>query len=476
MGRIDSNKFLSWEQVYDQRMGVPLSSSSLIDQLKKDAGSVKSFSYPRSRSALMEWLRMLTVAGIIGALYVWRGGPSLLFLLIVVGVIMLGGLMLQLSGPRTIKLVRTITPARPMAGNTLHVKVQLSFSSRLPLPWMTIADYWGDSHHQKLLFPGFKRSFSYTYTIENLSRGNHHLLGCRVTWGDFPGWFTGRSEPDGGQSFKVLPAPLYFGGTVPDSGFMTGDTLYSRRGRSISDEALESRDYEPGDPLSRIHWKNSARTGALQSKVPEREKARMTCIVLSNDPLSYEVPTDALKPRGSREDSPPAFEKAVSTAMGLMLSAERSGAYVQLFSGGWPEGMARHEGLGKIPGRVLDILTEISLDGTRNLSQLLDDASRGWIPGMTVAIITGRLEEESAKVIAKFLIQGVKVELYYAWDQSAPKPGEAKLLETRQPGRGTVGDSLARLGARMFCLDDALPAFRFREVEFHESSGKPTLR
>ncbi|MNV51338.1 hypothetical protein D3C71_1433830 [compost metagenome] len=133
--------------------------------------------------------------------------------------------------------------------------------------------------------------------------------------------------------------------------------------------------------------------------------------------------------------------------------------------------MARHEGLGKIPGRVLDILTEISLDGTRNLSLLLDDASRGWIPGMTVAIITGRLEEESAKVIAKFLMQGVKVELYYAWDQSAPKPGEA-----RQPGRGTVGDSLARLGARMFCLDDALPAFRFREVEFHESSGKPTLR
>ncbi|MNR42902.1 hypothetical protein D3C85_1614690 [compost metagenome] len=125
---------------------------------------------------------------------------------------------------------------------------------------------------------------------------------------------------------------------------------------------------------------------------------------------------------------------------------------------------------------MLDILTGISLDGTRNLSLLLDDASRGWIPGMTVAIITGRLEEESAKVIAKFLMQGVKVELYYAWDQSAPKPGEAKVLENRQPGRGTVGDSLARLGARMFCLDDALPAFRFREVEFHESSGKPTLR
>jgi hypothetical protein len=388
---------------------------------------------------------------------------------------MLGGLLLQLSGPRTIKLVRTIAPARPMAGNTLQVKVQLSFSSRLLLPWMTIADYWGDSHHQKLLFPGFRRSFSYTYTLENMPRGIHHLLGCRITWGDLPGWFTGRTEMDGGQSFKVLPAPLYFGGTVPDSSFITGDMMYSRRGRSSSEEALESRNYEPGDPLSRINWKNSARMGSLQSKVPEREKARMTCIVLANDLPSYEVPSNAFKPRGNRDESPTAFEKAVSTAMGLMLFAERSDAYIQLFSGGWPEGMARHEGLGKIPGRVLDILTEISPDGTRNLSQLLEDASRGWIPGMTVAVITGRLEEESAKVMAKFLMQGVKVELYYAWDGPAPIRGETKEKEICQPVR-TVGDSLARLGARMFCLDDALPAYRFREVEYHESSGKPTLR
>lgn len=138
--------------------------------------------------------------------------------------------------------------------------------------------------------------------------------------------------------------------------------------------------------------------------------------------------------------------------------------------------MARHEGLGKIPGRVLDILTDISPNGTRTLSELLEDASRGWIPGMTVAIVTGRLEEQSAKVIAKFLVQGVKVELYYAWDQPAPLPAEVMLQEIRQPVRGTVGDSLGRLGARMFCLDDALPAYRLREVEYHESSGKPTLR
>lgn len=417
---------------------------------------------------------MLSILGLIGALYIWRGGSSLLYLLIALGMIMVSGLLLQLFGPRKIKLTRTITPVRKEAGEILLVKVEVSFSSWLPLPWMTIADYWGDRSHQELLFPGFRRSFSYTYTLVNIPRGVHHLLGCRMTWGDLPGWFTGRCTVEGEQSFKVLPIPLYFDRAVLDSSMIYGESMYPKRGKRSGDEAFESRNYAPGDPLSRIHWKNSARLGALQSKVPEREKGRMTCVILANNPESYVVPYSALAPRGSKEGTaPPVFEKAVSTAMGLMLSAEHSGTYVQLFSGGWPEGMARHEGLGRIPGRVLDILIEIAPDGTRSLSKLLEDASKGWIPGMTIAIITGQLEEDSAKVIARFLVQGVKVELYYAWDKPAPVPEGATLKE--RSVKGTIGDSLARLGARIYSLEDALPAYRHREVERHESSEKPTL-
>ncbi|ULO06952.1 DUF58 domain-containing protein [Paenibacillus sp. 19GGS1-52] len=298
----------------------------------------------------------------------------------------------------------------------------------------------------------------------------------------------------------MLPAPLYFGDVLPDSSFISGGDMASKRGRSIGEEALDIRDYAPGDPQSRIHWKNSARRGTLQTRVPERERGQMTCVVLANCPKSYEIPPGVLTPRGYRGDTIPAFEKAVSTALGLMLSAERTGTYIQLFSGGWPEGTARHEGLGKIPGRVLDFLTGISPDSTRSLTQLLEDASRSWIPGMTVSVITGQLEEESAKVIARFLVQGVKVDLYYVWDSPAPgtvdTPAQAHLQPSdtmlqadsppvngsvtsqayRQSVKGSVGDSLKRLGARLYRLDTALPASRYKEVEFHGLSGKPTLR
>ncbi|MBT2293415.1 DUF58 domain-containing protein [Paenibacillus albidus] len=442
----------------------------------RQPGQVKSRTFTHSRRIWSQWLRMSAVAAVFGGLYVWYGGASLLFLLMAVLVLMFGGLLLQVLGPRRIKLVRTITPLCPAAGDAVQVQVRVSFSARLPLPWMIVTDYWKDGSHQELLFPGFRRSFTYTYTLEGVRRGVCQLQGCSVRWGDLPGWFTGSSQPEGRDSFRVLPSPLYFGRFAPEGGWLPGETRFSGRGRSSGDETLEVRDYAPGDPLSRIHWKNSARRGTLQSRVPEREKGCMTCVVLANDPQSYLAPPGALAPRARRGENPAAFERAVSTAMGLLLAAENSGSYVQLYSGGWPEGMARHEGLGQIPARVLHMLTEIAADGSRSLAGLLEDASRSWLPGMKVAVITGQLEEESAQIMARFLVQGVKVELYYAWDHPAPAPAHTGAAQAPLPKTaGSIGDSLVRLGARLYCLEDA-KAYGHREVEYHESPGKPTLR
>jgi uncharacterized protein (DUF58 family) len=430
---------------------------------------------------------MFAIAAVFGTLYAWRGGASLLFLLTASGFLMIGGFLLQAFGPRRVKIVRSISPARPAAGDTLLVEVQVSFSTWLPLPWMIITDYWGGCWHQELLFPGLRRSFHYVYKLHEVPRGTHQLHGCRMSWGDLPGLFSGECRPPGKDSIKVLPRPLYIGGTLPECSLMPGDVLL-KQGRTSSSEAADIRDYAAGDPLSRIHWKNSARKGTLQSRVPEREEGRMTCIVLANSPENYEIPYSALMPRSRRDTAAPAFERAVSTAMGLLLSAERSGAYVQLFSGGWPEGIARHEGLGKIPGRVQDMLTEITPSGTRSLSRLLEDASQSWIPGMTVSVITGRLEEEAARTLARFLVQGMRVELYYVWDQPAPAAGGGSADILQNPAgvddpalaykyrtAGTIGGSLARLGARMYCLHDPVPADGHKEAEFHEFPGRPTL-
>ncbi|MEK3688727.1 DUF58 domain-containing protein [Paenibacillus sp. FSL R10-2736] len=489
-----------------------LSSSSLIDQIKYEHGKRDSsgksaaafLSRRRVRSTVQEWARMLLLTAAVLGLYLWRGGESLLLLLTAGIIVMSGGLLMHLCGPRRVAVLRTITPARPSAGDTVTVKVQISFVSKIPLPWIVVADYWSEGSHQELLFPGFRRSFTYSYELKSVPRGVHQLYGCGVTWGDLPGLFTGGCQPGGKESFKVLPKALYLAGSLPDNRVMPGDRMLPGRGKQGSAEAADIRDYAPGDPLSRIHWKNSARKGTLQSRVPEREAGQMTCIVLANSPEDYEVPYGALVSRGQRGTVMPAFERAVSAAMGLLLSAERSSSYLQLFSGGWPEGMARHEGLGQIPGRVQDLLTEISPSGSQSLSRLLEDASRGWIPGMTVSVITGRLEEESARTLARFLVQGIKVELYYVWDQPSPGGGPAEdpvrsstgTKEAREgfpepvesypavkysPGSGgkqrtsgTIAGSLMRLGARIHCLNDVSPAQGYKGAEYYGYPGQPT--
>lgn len=460
---------------------------------------MSSSSYPRYKRALLEWSRMLGTGSLLVGLYVWLGGLELLFLVVAVGVLMIGGLMLYLFGPKRIDITRVVTPIHVVSGESVKVTVQVSFRSRIPLPWMTITDRWSGGVHQELLFPGFRSSFNYTYCLPEVSRGFHHLEYCSVRWGDLPGWFTGMDYPKDTSEFKVLPSPLYFRRMVTQGGYNSGELAASSRSKS-KEEGMDIRPYMPGDPLSRIHWKSSARHGVLHSRTPEQGNDRMICIVLDNAAASYEIPFEALAPRRNKGKETPAFEKAVSAAMGLMLSAERSGAYVQLFSGGWPEGMARHEGIGKIPGRVLNILTEIMADSTRNLSQLLDDASRGWIPGMSIAVVTGRLEPESAKVIARLLAYGMKVNLYYAWDGKVPEssgrtamgvgstlrssgenssesgPLQKSSLSGHASSTGTIGDSLARLGAGLYSLDHALPTFGQGEEPAHEPTGKPEVR
>lgn len=446
-----------------------------LDQ--KDQSSVNPTRYLPAhygRNTLGEWIRMLAAAAVTLSLYVWRGGETLLFLLTACGVLMIGGLLLKLLGPRQVTVTRSLSRISLAAGDTLTVEVRVSFRSSIPLPWMVIADHWSQGQHQELLFPGFRRSLTYSYPLEEVQRGVHRLHGCSVSWGDMLGLFTGGCQSGCGDSFKVRPRPLYIGGAALYSSAKAGDMALSSRTRNYSAEAGEIREYAPGDPLSRIHWKNSARKGTLQSRVPEREEGRMSCIVLANTPGEYQIPYGALTPRGQRSAAPDAFEQAVSAAMGLLLAAEQTGSYVQLFSGGWPEGMARHEGLGQIPSRVQDMLTEIAPDGRRPLSTLLEDASKGWIPGMTVAVITGRLEEESARSLARFLVQGVKVELYYVWDQPAPEPAGGTEKNSWSPS-STVGASLTRLGASVYCLRDRCPSNGYKGVGNHGFQEKSTL-
>lgn len=92
-----------------------------------------------------------------------------------------------------------------------------------------------------------------------------------------------------------------------------GDAVGRARGRV---ELGGIRDYEPGDPLSLIHWTQTARRGRLQTKELHGESGRGRRMV---------VVLDATTP-GTEED----FEVAVSAAASLVAGCVARGAAVGL--------------------------------------------------------------------------------------------------------------------------------------------------
>lgn len=429
---------------------------SLFKRWQKEPKDQPPASQPALRGGRGEWLRAVGTTGAAAVLYLWHGRQIAEFLLSVSILLMAGGLLLRFLGPRAVKIERTVTPARPSAGDSVTVEAHIRLRSRLPLPWLAVEDTWTQGTGHVLLFPGFRRAMTYSYKLNRLSRGVHQIRASRAAWGDPCGWFTGHADAEGTAIVKVKPRPLYYGRNAVHGMTGTAGEETIRSGFRDGGEAADIRDYAPGDPLNRIHWKNTARRGTLQTRTPERQKGRMTCIVLDNRAAGYTPPGSALGPRGQRAVQPEAFELAVSAAYGLLLEAERSGSYVQWFSGGWPEGMPRYEGLGNLPERVADLLTDISADGTRRLDQLLEDASRCWIPGMTASVITGVLEEETAKLLARLLALGVQVDLYYAWDAEVPRRRSAG-TGTAENKAETLAGTLTRLGARLYRLEEGVP-------------------
>lgn len=107
----------------------------------------------------------------------------------------------------------------------------------------------------------------------------------------------------------------------------TGDTIGRARGRV---ELSGIRDYEPGDPLSLIHWTQTARRGRLQTKELHGESGRGRRLM---------VLLDATRP--SDDESRTDFEVAVSAAASLVAGCAARGTAVGLVHGAdggsvWP--------------------------------------------------------------------------------------------------------------------------------------------
>ena len=208
-------------------------------------------------------------------------------------------------------------------GEITEVEVTVTNRRGFPIPWIFFEDLYpadfarnGDNSCLTILMPG--RSVTMQYALTCPRRGYHRIGPIMMESGDLFGlqrrFRTGRQQ----DYISVLPTVAYIETFNVSARRPQGAVRISNRIYDDPTRIVGAREYMPGDPLNRIHWKASARTGQLFSKVQEPSS-------VSGGTLILDLHEDSYVPERRDERMELAITTTASIAYLLQVSGEQVG-------------------------------------------------------------------------------------------------------------------------------------------------------
>jgi uncharacterized protein (DUF58 family) len=239
---------------------------------------------------------------------------NLLYLMasLLLGLIIVSG-MLSEQSMRGLRLL-AVVPEEIYAGRAALIGARVANRKRWLASYSVALETGGQRLYLERLPAGEERLVTWEARFD--TRGRHRLAGLRVTT-RFPfGLFVkaGRLVLD--DEVLVFPAvrPL----EAAWRRRLTGAGTRPRRRRGRGDDVYNLRDYRAGDDPRLIHWRSTAKTGALVVRELEAETAVDTRIVLVGD--------------GTRD--PARLETALSEAASIAAQVIAAGAAVEVVGPG----------------------------------------------------------------------------------------------------------------------------------------------
>jgi uncharacterized protein (DUF58 family) len=251
------------------------------------------------------WRGVVAVALFAGAIGVFGKRPDVL-LCAVVGVVF--AVYPRVTGPPTVdlELERAVSDSAPGHDEAAEVAVTVRNVGDSTLPDLRIVDgvppmlpvTGGSARHAAILRPGESTTFSYELTARH---GTHTFEDATVVARDVSGMHEVETEVSAETEIECHAA-------VPEvplraqSEYRSGRLVTGESGSGI--EFHQTREYQSGDPLSRIDWNRYARTGDLTTVEFHEERAASVVCCIDARPPAY---------RG-RGDEPHAVSYSVAAA------------------------------------------------------------------------------------------------------------------------------------------------------------------
>ncbi|TFB14282.1 DUF58 domain-containing protein [Filobacillus milosensis] len=339
-----------------------------------------------------------------------------------------------------IKIDRQLSKKYLQAGQKVQVNLMIKSPIPFPILFLIIEDRlprsinYNDTRHFKyqflrkpdsllkrdinktIIFPRFKRKVVYSYEIPSIPRGLHQLKDVKIMTGDFLGLV--KKEKIYQLPINVLVEPREVDLRIDSeiAYFEEGEhTAYSIKANHTN---LVSgvRDYAPGDRVSWLDWKTTAKKQKLVTKEFEQEKHKDLTVVL-----------DGIR---HKKNDWLAFEASVEIANSIVRESMEDHGKVSFVA----IGQQRHEISLERGKRQLDQLTRFMAE-----VQLVDEekafSSKLLKEGMLISkdrnlvVVTHYLEQRFHRTLLQINQQEAKISLVYIRSKHDISNSERKILD-----------------------------------------------
>jgi uncharacterized protein (DUF58 family) len=273
------------------------------------------------------------------------------------------------------------------------------------------------------------------YEVELSRRGVYSLDSFTVTALDPLGIYAFSQRVLSPTEFVVYPVPQPIPDLVQSGAERFGFRdipVAAARGSGVDPDGV--REYIPGDPLRRMHWKSTARTGKLN--VIEFEESRSVNAVLA---LDTHAGTDV------GEGNQTTFEYLVTAAASLAQLTIRQGASVRLVAGEEPNAASTAGHGSEQLFAVLDALARVEPTDREPISKTLSERVGGLHSGTTLVILTCDVDEALPESIAAYVATGVQVLVIYSDPRSFRADVRYPLRETQYAWYRSLAGSRAQV-------------------------------
>jgi uncharacterized protein (DUF58 family) len=311
-----------------------------------------------------------------------------------------GSWLMSVLSLRGIVFVRSARTLRSQVGQIYEERFEIRNMSRWPRLWIEVrdeSDLPGSSGSHVLTLIGGKESRSYLARTRLTRRGVFPLGPTILQSGDLFGLFPISRRFPSEDSLLVYPMMVDVHSFPSPAGLLPGGEALRRRTSQITSNAAGVREYEPGDPLNRIHWLSTARRNRMMVKEFELDPlAEVWIFVDSNRSIHaskpYQVeeydPQEIWRRKKPFNLPPASIEYAVTAAASLARYYLQNGRAVGFVSAGQVLRVLPSDRGGRQLGKILESLALLQADGSLPLQGLIEAQARHLPRGSTVVLIT----------------------------------------------------------------------------------------